>query len=504
MNRTNEYTILRGGSVLDIKAHHADRADLLVRGDTIEAIGPPGLAAPAPAVQMDATDRLLIPGLINAHTHGHGGLAKGSGDRWTLELLLNAAPWISGNRNTEHIYLSALVGALEMLRKGCTACYDLYLEIPIPSEEGLQAVGRAYEDAGMRAIVAPMTADRTLFEAIPGLLSIIPDRQRREVEQLRLAPLKKTVDACRTLIKSWPFDPARIGFALAPTIPLHCSDDFLVANRDLAREFGVGLHMHLAESKVQALSGLEWYGKTLTAHLDALGFLGPNLTAAHAVWLDADDIQRLADHGASVAHNPGSNMRLGSGLAAIREMSNAGVNVGIGTDGSNCSDNQNMFEAMRFSSFVSRVRSHDYHNWLTTDEVLTMATEGSANALGLGDQIGRLAPGYKADIVFLDLNHVNFLPLIDPSNQLVLGEDGSAVQSVMVDGRIVMQDGEFANVNLGAIRPKVEQAIEELRGLNASAKQLATALEDHVGEFCIGLTQQSYHVRAMAGEAYGC
>ena len=153
------------------------------------------------------------------------------------------------------------------------------------------------------------------------------------------------------------------------------------------------------------------------------------------MWLDPDDIRRIADRGASIAHNPGSNLRLGSGLAAAREMRKAGVNVGIGTDGSNCSDNQNMFGAMRIASFVSRVREHDPAMWLATDEVLTMATAGSAAALGFGDALGRLAPGAFADIVFIDLGHVNYWPLNDPVNQLVHVEEGCAVQRVMVGAR---------------------------------------------------------------------
>ena len=250
------------------------------------------------------------------------------------------------------------------------------------------------------------------------------------------------------------------------------------------------------------MAGLKLYGKTQTAYYDDLGMLGPDFVAAHGVWLDGDDIKRMADHGASVAHNPGSNMRLGSGLASVREMVETGLNVGIGTDGASCSDNQNMFEAMRFASFVSRVRSHDQNRWLSTTEVLRMATEGSARALGFGDAIGRLAPGAKADIVFLDLGHVNYLPLNDPANQLVHTEDGSAVASVMVGGRMVLDGGRFTGVDLDTVRSRVETAVEELRGLNRDAKSFALELEDVVGAFCVGLSRQPYHVHALAGPDY--
>ena len=159
-------TIIRGGRLLDAPAHAAPRADILVDGDNIAEIGRPGLAAPDDATVVDARGMLLHPGLVNAHTHGHGNLAKGMGDRWTLELLLAAGPWISGQRVLEDTYLSTLIGAVEMVLKGCTACYDLTLEIPMPTPEGLDAAGRAYAEVGMRAVVAPMVADRTFYEAI--------------------------------------------------------------------------------------------------------------------------------------------------------------------------------------------------------------------------------------------------------------------------------------------------------------------------------------------------
>src|SRR5712691_1894666 len=168
-------TIIRGGRLVDAGRPRADLADLLIVGDTIAEIGPPGLAAPADAAAIDVRDKLMHPGLINAHTHGHGNLSKGMGDRWTLELLLAAAPWLNGNRTADDKYLSTFVGAIEMLLKGCTACYDLTVEFPLPSVEGLEACARAYADAGMRAVLAPMVAEFSFFESIPGLLDALPN-----------------------------------------------------------------------------------------------------------------------------------------------------------------------------------------------------------------------------------------------------------------------------------------------------------------------------------------
>jgi guanine deaminase len=495
----DDIQVIRGGRVLDAAQRAAAPADILLVGDTIREIGPPGLPAPADARLVDATDRILIPGLINAHTHAHGNLGKGLGDRWNLELLLNAGPWISGRRTTEDKYLSALIGAVEMLQKGCTACYDLFVEFPLPSLEGMTALGRAYQDAGMRAVVAPMMADRSIYQAIPGMLEALPESLRDEVARIVYRGGDENLAACRELLQRWPFDRDRVRPAVAPTIPLHCADDFMVKAAALAREYDVGYHTHVGESKVQAVTGLRRYGRTLTAHLDELGVLGPNFVAAHAVWLDDDDIKRMAAHGAAVAHNPGSNMRLGSGIAAVGKMRAAQLTVGVGTDGANCADNQNMFEAMRLASFASKVRGPDLGAWLTTDQVLAMATEGSARALGFAGRLGRLAPGYLADIVFLDRHHVNWMPLNDVVNQLVHTEDGAAVDKVMVGGRIVVEGGRCVAVNLARLSDQAAEAAERLRGANAESRRLALALEPAIGAFCLGLARQPYHIHHFGG-----
>ena len=235
-------TMIRGGRLLDARAHRADPGDILVTGDTITEVGPPGLAAPAGAVAIDARGMLLHPGLINAHTHAHGNLAKGMGDRWTLELLLTAAPWINGNRTAEDRYLSAKIGAVEMVLKGVTAAYDLPLELPIPTLEGVQSLGRAYADVGMRAVVAPMVADRSFYEAIPGLSEALPPTLQERVAELRLPPAEATISAIRTALRNWSLDRDRVRPAVAPTIPHHCSDAFITGCADLAREFEIGLH----------------------------------------------------------------------------------------------------------------------------------------------------------------------------------------------------------------------------------------------------------------------
>ncbi len=350
-------TVIRNGLLADGARGTAERADLLIDAGVIAAIGPPGFEAPVSAAVLDATDRLIIPGLINAHTHSHLAIAKGLSRSWTLELHLHNGPWTAGNQTLDDRRLLARLAAVEMLMKGCTASYDLVLELPAPTPEGLYATAQGYLDAGMRAVVAPLMADRTFWQAIPGLMDALPEGLRGAVERVVLAEHEESLSACREALANWPYDRSRVCPALAPTIPLHCSDAFWTGCRDLARRFDVGLHAHLAESRVQAVSGATAYGESLTRHLDRLGVLSERFTAAHGVWLSDDDLAILGARGAKVAHNPSSNFRLGNGMADTVAMRRHGVTVALGTDTCSCSDHLNMFEVMRLASYLPRVRS---------------------------------------------------------------------------------------------------------------------------------------------------
>jgi 5-methylthioadenosine/S-adenosylhomocysteine deaminase len=486
-------TVIRGGRLVDIKRHRADPADILIDGDTIVEVGRAGMAVPADAIKIDAKGKLMHAGLINAHTHGHGNLAKGMGDRWTLELLLTAGPWISGNRTLEDKYLSTYIGALESLMKGCTAVYDLTAEFPAPSVDGLEACGRAYADAGIRAVLAPMVANHSFFQAIPGLHDRLSPGLQKDVERFHLAPYKTSLANMAKAFRRWKFDRDTVRPAAAPTIPHHCTDEFIKGCVKLAREHDLGLHTHVAESKVQVIAGLKKYGKSLARHMDDLGAVGPNFTVAHGVWLDHDDMQMLGDKGASVSHNPGSNMRLGNGLADTRGMLDRKVNLGIGTDGANCSDNQNMYEQLRLASMVSKVQGPDIETWLTTGEVLEAATVGSARALGF-DKLGKVEKGYKADIVFLDLAHINWIPMNDPVNQLVHTEDGAAVHSVMVGGRMVVENRVPVGVDMAALARRAEDARARLEVANKPSKALYDKLEKVVSSYCPGLAKAPLHI----------
>jgi guanine deaminase len=489
--QTRGTILIEGGRLLDTATPRGVVGDILIQDGVIVGIGN-NLACPDGTARIDATNCLLHPGLINAHTHGHGGLQKGMGDRWTLELLLAAGPWISGGRALSDRRLASLLCAAEMALKGCTAAYDLTAELPLPTIEGFDACASAYADVGMRAQLAPMVADLTVYEAIPGLMDALPPARKAEVEKLRLQPAEKCLAAMKAIVKAWRWSAHDIHVAIAPTIPLHCTEDFLTGCARLAREHGLRLHSHVGESRVQAVSAIRRYGRTLVAECERLGLLGADFTVAHGIWLDDNDLARLTEHGASISHNPGSNLKLGNGVARLRAMLDRGVTVALGTDGPGSADNQNMFEAMRDAARLSRL-TPDPRAWVSAGEVVHAATEGGARALGF-EKCGKLAPGYHADLVFLDLHHINWLPHNDSVNQIVHVEDSRAVKHVIVGGTMIVRDGQLTRINHAQLAHEAEAARERLEAATADAKALFERLAPIVASYCPGLAQVPYQL----------
>ncbi|MEM9781405.1 MAG: amidohydrolase family protein [Pseudomonadota bacterium] len=498
---SDDAVLITGGLVLPGAGAEAAPADILVEHGRITAIEPPGSIDPSRGQSLPAHDRLIVPGLVNGHTHGHGALGKGQvGDRAPLEVFLTAGIAWSGNRTLDDKRLTATLTAVELVRRGCTTACDLFVEYPEPTLEGITAVAEAYDAVGMRAVVAPMMADITLFKALPGLIETLPQPHRARAEAMRTAPTETSLAAARAILDGWTLDRERIRPGVAPTIPLHCSDAFMTGCARLAAEFDAPLQTHLAETKTQNLLGQTRYGRSLTAHLDALGLLSPRFSAAHGIWLDQDDMQRIGAAGGAVIHNPMSNLRLGSGVAQARRLKEAGVRLGIGTDASNTSDGQNMFEALRLAAYLSRIAEADPARWIDAGEAFEAATEGSAAILGF-ERLGRLEPGWAADMVFLDLGHVTYVPLRAPLLQMAFAESGAALRSVMIAGRMVLQDGRLLTVDEGKLRAEAEAAARRLDAANEGGRAGADALADLVGCFCLAHARQPARIARTVWEA---
>jgi cytosine/adenosine deaminase-related metal-dependent hydrolase len=494
--------LITGGLVVDPAAGRADRMELLLHDGTIAQIGAPGTIDRAGAAVHDATDRLVLPGFVNTHTHGHANLMKGVADRWTLEASLTNGPWLGGARDPDTMYLSTLLGAADMVSKGCTACFDLVYEFPRPTAAGFAAVARAYADVGMRAVLAPMIADRSLFHAVPGLLAALPPELRDTVGRFALGGGDETIAAVESIMAERSKLPEGISVAIAPTIPHHCSEHFLRQCVDIADRYNLRIHMHIAESRLQVLAAHKLYGASPVEYLDRLGVLRPGFVAAHAIWLDDKDLDLLATANAGVAHVPASNLRLGSGIAQIRPMLDRGITVGLATDGANSSDALNMLLATRLASYLSRAFASPRNRWLTAAEAVRLATRGGADLLGL-PRGGRIEQGAIADFVFLDLNNIDFVPLTDPINQIVTCADSACVTDVMVNGRFVMQDRRIGPINMADLRERVRGAVERLRTTITDARALAARLEPQVVAFAESLLGEPMGIERLIASSCG-
>ena len=491
--------VIRNGQVLDGVRGTLERADVLIEGDRITGLGP-ALAAPAGATLIDASRHLVVPGLVNAHTHAHNNLTRGAGDTWTLEDLWTYGPALYGGRTADDQYLSAAIGALEMLHTGCTAAFDMFNAVPVLTEEGIAAVVQAYQDVGVRAVLAPMVADIVFYRVVPDLLNLLPEALRQRLRNMEAAPAEELLRLAGDTLKRWDGAASgRIRIGVAPTIPGHCSEALLTGTARLAREHAAPIQTHVAESKVQAVNALRRWGTTIVGHLHEIDMLGPRFVAGHGVWLTEEDMTLLAGAGGAVAHNPASNLRLGSGIAPIRELEERGARVGLGTDGSMSSDNQNMFEAMRFAALVSTVRyPHRQERWIGSSAAWRMATAGSAGCLGLGDAIGAIALGRQADLVLLRADSVFLRPMSSPLNALVYAETASAVDTVLVAGRVVLQAGRVITVDEDRLRVRAQEAVERLRVQNAAAWTLARELAPYVSASCRAAVATPFPVNRYA------
>ncbi len=281
--------LIRGGQVLAGTPAALTRSDVLVEGDRIAAVGP-GLAAREGTPVIDASAHIVLPGLGNAHTHAASHLARGRAGNWTLEDLLTHSAANYGFRTPEDEYLSAAIGAIEMLKTGCTSAYDLYMAVPAITDEAFEAVVRAYTDVGLRVVLAPAVADVVFYQTVPGLTDQLPADLRRTVEEMQPAPTKGLLGLTERAIRRWHGGAdGRVRIGVAPTIPNQATDEFLDGCAALAREYGVGIHTHLAESKVQAVESRRRWGKSIVARLADHGILGPGFVGAHSIWLTDDE-----------------------------------------------------------------------------------------------------------------------------------------------------------------------------------------------------------------------
>lgn len=426
-----------------------DPVDLRIRDRIIETIGPHDPQATLPADAVDVRGMLAVPGLINGHIHSHETFHKGRYENLPLEVWMHYVrpPFPLPPLTAQEVYLRTMVGAIESLRGGATTVVDDVNHFPHLREDHIDAVFRAYEDAGLRAFVSVSLFDKPFFRAVPFIEAEMPGDQLAALAGAAPRDPKALLSLAADLIRRRHPARNRVGFIVAPSAPQRCSEAFLVDLLGLARQEGVPAIIHVHETRLQAVTAQLTYAKTMVALLDDLGLLGPHLSLIHGVWLTPDDIRRLGTAGATVQHNPVSNLRLGSGLAPVRALLGGDVNVSLGSDGCGSSTTLGMLQVVGAAAGLHTLRGDDPREWIGVREAWTMGTTNGAKALGFGDTLARIAPGALADIVCYRLDEVGFTPLNDPLRQLVFGERGRSIDTVVIDGRPVMRGGKLVTVN---------------------------------------------------------
>jgi 5-methylthioadenosine/S-adenosylhomocysteine deaminase len=439
--------LLRGGLVLSLNPAGDIFAPGYIAIDSgrIQAVGAgeptPELAAGAEST-WDTAGHLILPGLVNAHTHLGQVFVRNLGqDRPLLEWLDRVIWPAQQAMSPAEAGLAARVGLIENLRGGVTTVIDHQKLVATPAHS--DAVAEAAEELGVRFVLARAWAETG-----------------RGAEDLKtmLAELDR-------LRRAWHgAADGRLRVAFGPLAPWRCSLESLRAGVEAARRWGLATHIHVAETQAEVDMTLASSGLRHVQYLDRADALGPDVQLVHAIWLSESEMDRVAESGAVVVHCPVSNAYLGSGIAPVRAWQRRGVPIALGTDGPGSNNSQDLFETMKLAALLAKATALDPAA-LSARDVLRMATAGGAQASGWRDT-GQVAPGYRADLALIGLDSPRLTPLSSPAAALVYAASAANVSGVIVEGRVLMRDGKLTGVDEAAL-------LEECR---AAAAQLARRL----------------------------
>lgn len=385
------------------------RIDLLIEGNRIARIAE-HIDAPEGATIINATDKAIIPGLINTHTHAAMTLMRGYGDDLPLMTWLQDYIWPLEDKMTEEdVYIGAKLAMLEMIKTGTTTYLDMYMH-PLMG-------AKAAEEMGLRAMIS-----YTLF-----------DQGKPERAQLDRERSEMYLERFKTQFSD------RIMFNLGPHAIYTVSGEQLQFCHEFCKKHNLKIHLHLSETEGEVEECIKQHGMRPVKYLEKLGILSEDLILAHVIWVDDEELDLLAKYNVSVVHNPASNMKLASGYAfRYEEMKNRGIRVGLGTDGCSSSNNLDMFTAMRLASFLGKVWRFD-STAVKADDIFASSTSIGADILGI--DAGIIAEGKLADLCLVDLNRPEMVPVHNLTSNLVYSASGAFVDTVICDGRILMQNG---------------------------------------------------------------
>lgn len=378
---------------------------------------------------IDGKNKIAMPGLINAHTHIGMSLLRNFADDLPLHDWLTKKIWpTEANLRGEDVYWGSLLSMVEMIQGGTTAFCDMYFF--------MDEVGKGLEESGMRGVLTR---------------GLIEDNDAK-------AKLKET----KELFNNWNSKAnGRIKVMVAPHAPYTCSPDFLIESFNLAKELNTGIHIHLSETKKEIEDSFKLYGKSPIKHVYDLGILDLHTIAAHCVHVDDEDIEIIKEKNVFPVNNPGSNFKLASGFAPVAQMLNKGVSVALGTDGSSSNNNLNMFEEINLAAIINKAVNLNAIS-VPAISALEMATVNGAKALGWNEEIGSIEVGKKADIVLIDIDKPHLYPHHNIISSLAYSVQASDVDTVLVDGKIIMENREVKTLDVEKIKFMAEKHAKDL------------------------------------------
>jgi 5-methylthioadenosine/S-adenosylhomocysteine deaminase len=432
-------------------------ATVVVEGDRITHVVSGGdTGSPAPGDrEIDARGKLLMPGLINAHFHSSVNDLKGSLDSLPLEIfMLFESPASRAAVEPRTAYIRTLLGALEMLRGGVTCVLDDAFFVPSPAPAVIDAVMQAYADCGIRATLALDQPNVPEINKLPYLRDLLPPHLLARASEPAPMDAAGLLACYQHLIDRWHGQAGgRLRAAVSCSAPQRVTRDYFAALDDLSRSDNLPFYIHILETRLQRVLGLENYGgRSLIQYVHDLGLLSDRLNIIHGIWIDATDMELIAAAGSIVAHNPISNLRLGSGIMPFRQLRRRGIPICLGTDEAIADDSTSMWGVAKTAGLIHNLSHPDYEQWPTAAEVLGCLIGGGARAARSPQPLGEVTEGYQADLILLDLDTLPFTPLNDLRRQLVYCENGNSVRLTMVAGRIVFENDQVQGIDEAAVR----------------------------------------------------
>ncbi|HML69443.1 MAG TPA: amidohydrolase family protein [Clostridia bacterium] len=450
--------ILQGGTALITQDERIEckKADIRIEGAHITELKT-HLSAREGEEVVDAGGKLILPGLVNAHYHSYSNLLKGTTWGEPLEVWTPDTVALGGRMDEKRMQLSAQLGIVEMLRCGVTSCLD-----HIPHLNQVDAIARVYAQSGFRASIAPMIADRSDDQILPGLAQAL---------QAGGCPAAinhfRSMDEVTQLYEGWIKDWHRPGGTLRVAVginsPQRASITALETACEISRKHRLKVHAHFLETSWQAQAAAQ-DGEDPLSKLEKADLLNSDLSLAHCIWLSKAQWKRLEKAGSCVVHNPTSNLLLGSGKMELTSLIGNGLRVAVGSDGSNCATGHNILEITRTAILLSRLEHPDYWNWLTQQDALSMMTINGSAASGWPGETGAIAPGMLADIVLMDERTSALLPAYDILTQLLLQQDSIRATDVLIHGAWMMRNKQILCLDENAI---YQEAIEQQTELSS-------------------------------------